>query len=281
MEYGLPDSATNSKRLLSAKEAETLVDEAYEGGVRTFDTAHDYGLAEERLGAALQGSGKVWTKLGKLALEGARPANALAGLTTSLSRLRRSRIDVLQFHNWHSQLAHDAGFSNTWRALSEDDRCAELGASTYGPADALAAIESGFFTLVQIEWNLLNQVVLREVGSIARSKGVRLAARSVFLQGVLTDRGRELPPHLSELAAWRQRAQALATELGTDLSTLALRAAVEHPHLDHVLVGVDAPGQMRLHIAAAQRTQPALPWDAIADLHSDCKLTDPRRWAAK
>jgi aryl-alcohol dehydrogenase-like predicted oxidoreductase len=203
---------------------------------------------------------------------------ARLALDASLGRLRRQHIDLLQWHNWTRERLGDDRFATAWQTLSADPRCLALGASTYGADDALAAVESGQFAVVQVEWNVLNQSAVRAAAAVARQRGVKLAARSVLLQGVLTDRGRRLPPYLSGLAPWRDKAVSLARSLGMDLQTLSLRAALENPDLSYVLVGVDTRGQVGEHVAAAAVAGPALPWPAIEELHADCDLTDPRRW---
>jgi aryl-alcohol dehydrogenase-like predicted oxidoreductase len=282
MPYGLPDPATGVPRVLPDQEAEALVREALACGISTFDTAPAYGAAEERLGRALNGSGTVWTKIDAgIVAAGDPEESASSALDASLARLRRPRIELLQWHNWSPALLEDERFGSVWSMLKGDPRCAALGASTYGPDDAVAAVESGLFSVVQIEWNLLNQAALRAAAPAARQRGVHLAARSVLLQGVLTDRGGDLPPHLAELAPWRNRAAALATRLGMDLAAFSLRCALEHPGLDHVLVGIDAPGQARRHLDAAIAGPSSLPWHEIEALHAECALTDPRRWNAK
>lgn len=279
MPYGLPDPATGVPRRLDDAEAEALVRDAVACGLRVFDTAPAYGAAEERLGRALAGDGVIWTKLDATTIAHGDPEEAAcAALERSLQRLARSRVDVVQWHNWRAELREDERFCAAWHALGRDARCATLGASTYGPEDALAAVESGLFSVVQIEWNVLNQAALRAVAHTARSRGVRLAARSVLLQGVLTERGAHLPAHLSGLTTWRRRAATLAERFDMDLATFALRAALEHPDLDHVLVGIDALGQAAGHVAAATAGPALLPWAEIDALHADCELTDPRRW---
>ncbi len=268
--------------MMPTPEATTgLLRAALSEGVCQFDTAPAYGEAEARLGLALGAEGAVWTKLDHRLEPGSElPAQAVASLEGSLRRLRRRRLDLLQWHNWNARLAEDPHFQAGWKELARDPRVTALGASTYGAEDALAAVASGAFSVVQVEWNLLNQRVLRALASTASGKGVRIAVRSVFLQGVLTAKGEALPPHLRKLAEPRSRAARLAASLGFDLSALALRAALEHPDVDFVLVGVDAMEQLEGALTVARGA--GLPPDCWPDLESlevaDSRIADPRYW---
>lgn len=258
-----------------------LIGQAITAGIPAFDTAPSYGMAEQRLGQFLpREGGQVWTKLSNLAADANLAQAAEQSLSLSLARLGRSRVDCLQWHNWQAELGQSAAFLSLWSRLREDPRVIRLGASTYGVTDALVAVRSGLFDQIQIEWNLLNQGVLDTIAEEADERGVRLALRSVFLQGVLTDKGRTLPPSLEGLSAPRTRAANLAKRLGLSLNALALRAALDHPAQPRVLVGPDRPQQLDEILSHA--ALPPLPVAALRELSeldlAGDPVTDPRTW---
>ncbi len=262
--YGLPVVAGGAPALVEEAVAAELIRRALAAGVDTFDTAPAYGLAEERLGRALDGRSTVWTKLG----HDRDWSAADAGLDASCRRLARNRIDLLQVHNWTPSLACDAVLDR----LAGDPRVVALGCSTYGTTDALAAVRDGRFRVVQVEWSLLNQAVVDVLGGLPRERGVRLAVRSVLLQGVLA--GRPLPSALAGLDGPRRRF--LAAAGGRDPAEFAIAAAIGHPAIDHVLVGLDAPEQLAQALAAQAR--PVDPARHRA-LHLGGQLVDPRTWS--
>jgi 1-deoxyxylulose-5-phosphate synthase len=256
--------------LIPEGDAAAVIRAALDAGVSTFDTAPAYGEAEARLGRALGDRGQVWTKVA-----GPEPVGSLEA---SLTRLRRARVDLLSWHNWTRSLTQDAGFRESWTALRAHPGVASLGATTYGKEDAVAAVESGLFDVVQVEWNLLRQGVLRRLPLTTR-----VAVRSVWLQGVLTPRGRVLPEGLRGLAPSIQRADALAREWGLGLEALALRAALDQPGVTWVVIGADArePLDAALRTARAPRLT-ARQVAALAALdRGDDPLTDPRTWTAR
>jgi aryl-alcohol dehydrogenase-like predicted oxidoreductase len=265
----------------SYEDALALVRDAHARGIRTFDTAPAYGASEERLGAALEGlSAAVWTKVGRVErLDDSLAETLDRSLDASLHKLRRSRVELLQWHNWTASLSENEPFRRAWSRLARDPRVASLGATTYGVDDARAAIESGLFQWVQVEWNLLRPIVLDSVGPLAHARGVHLSVRSVYLQGALTDEGRKLPA-LPALEDGVRRARDMAREHGIGLTKLALRAALEHRYITRVLVGIDRVAQVDAALAIAKG--PSLTEHVRARLSSlslgDNPAADPRTW---
>jgi aryl-alcohol dehydrogenase-like predicted oxidoreductase len=278
--YGIAAPA-EKRRTAPEEEVRAIVEDAVAAGVAAFDTAPSYGLAESRLGRLLsRQNGAVWTKLSNLPTDDSLVQAAEQSLARSLAHLNRPRIDCLQWHNWRAELAESPEFRALWSGLRDDPRIGSLGASTYGVGDALAAVRSGLFEQIQIEWNLFNQGVLDAVAGEAAQRGVRLAVRSVFLQGVLTARGATLPPALAGLAEPRRGAERLAAEWGLALNGLALRAALDHPARPLVLIGPDRLWQLREMLQhAGLAPLPAQVFDELRrlDLAGD-PLTDPRTW---
>jgi aryl-alcohol dehydrogenase-like predicted oxidoreductase len=272
MPYGLP-RADGTQAALKEADATSLVERALELGITTFDTAPAYGESETRLGRALAGRGRVWTKVAAGDVP-ADPSELIdRSLDASLARLQRSRVELLQWHNWTAALADDHKWRDAWGKLAGDKRVDQLGATTYGIADAVAAAQTGLFQVVQCEFNLLVQGVVTALAN----RGVSIAVRSVLLQGALTDEGRALPdkPALRDGVA---RARAAAAGIG--LTRLALRAALEHPAIAHVLVGIDRRSQLfdAVHFArSGWLTEEERAGIQALDLGGD-PACDPRTW---
>jgi aryl-alcohol dehydrogenase-like predicted oxidoreductase len=281
MAYGLARAGEPSTHM-SDDEAMSLVRTALRAGLRVFDTAPAYGLAEDRLGRSLGGEGRVWTKVGRRDMVGPNLCDhMLASLRTSLERLRRTSLDLLQWHNWTSDLATDADFVRCWATLGSDRRVSALGASTYGVEDARTAIQSGLFQVVQVEWNLLNPSVVNAIGKEAQRCRVALAVRSVFLQGALTDDARVLPgfPSLRSAVA---SARACARSAGLSLQDLALSSALALDEVEHVLVGIDRASQIQSALRAASLPYPGerLCQQVRALSIGGDPAVDPRTWRA-
>jgi len=273
MPYGI-----GKTEMPKACEVGELFQLAKNAGICQLDTAPSYGLAEELVGAYAAPLGfQVWTKLSNIRIDEFALVNANDSIEKSIARLRKDKIACLQWHNWTSDLQSNPYFLKIWKHAKENPQVAKLGASTYGVKNAMAAVKSGLFNLVQIEWNLLNQSVLDAVGEEAKKRKVEIALRSIFLQGVLTDKGEDLTGPLS---AFRQKAKLLASEIGLTLNALALRSALDHPLQPKVLIGPDRLSQLQEICKDAQL--PSISSEALSQIQeltvSDGTLVDPRFW---
>jgi 1-deoxyxylulose-5-phosphate synthase len=269
MSYGLPRHGAGANAMLAETDAAALVEHALALGVTAFDTAPAYGASEDRLGRSLGARASVWTKVAS--------GDPTSSLDTSLAKLRRARVELLQWHNWTAALARDEAWVTAWARVRRDGRARLLGATTYGASDAVAAADSGLFDVIQCEFHLLHQGVVAALADHVRRGAIVIAVRSVYLQGALTDDGRALPT-LPVLRDGVERARAAAGDIG--LTRLALRAAIEHPAIAHVLVGIDRREQLDEAVRIA--SGPALGAEqreriASLDLGGD-RACDPRTW---
>lgn len=265
MAYGRPDSAGNSPTVPDPGRVEATCQAAWDSGLRIADTAPAYGVSETMLGRFWPG--QIWTK------------NGPDGLAASLARLGRDRVELYQWHNWHAELVDDREFE-AWLATHRDDaRVDHLGATIYGRNDALAAIETNAFSVVQCAWNVCDQGTARVAARHnTQRRRVRVAGRSVYLQGLLL--GRQLP---AAAAAGRDTLESfarLAADAECSPAALALRAALACEDLDYILIGLDQPEQL-VPVSEAL-SAPALDDElrtALASLDADgASWTDPRGW---
>jgi aryl-alcohol dehydrogenase-like predicted oxidoreductase len=93
---GLGGSASPLSRPGAEAEAIAIIERAYEGGIRYFDTAANYGPSEERLGQvlpAVRSEVTIATKTSRRDYDA-----AWQQLETSLQRLKTDYIDLWQFH---------------------------------------------------------------------------------------------------------------------------------------------------------------------------------------
>lgn len=272
------------KQIPDVLEVANLFQFASNVGICQLDTAPSYGIAEDLVGAYASELGfRVWTKLSNIPLDDKAYKNVQESIKKSVAALHQHDIDCLQWHNWSVDLQENPYFLKIWRDVQENFQINTLGASTYGIDNALAAVKSGLFDLVQIEWNLLNQSVLDAVGEEAKKRGVKLALRSIFLQGVLTDKGESLSGPLIKLRNFRQKAKQLASELGLTLNALALRSALDHPMMPLVLIGPDRLVQLQeiCHDAQLPSISSEISFKIRGLTVPDVSLVDPRMWNPK
>jgi aryl-alcohol dehydrogenase-like predicted oxidoreductase len=270
------ESDLGGERSVEAMErrCHAMLDEAFEAGVRYFDTARSYGLAEQFLSSWLKshpiprdtptvGSKWGYTYTGEWQME----ATAHEVKDLSLETLRRQVAESrallrthLRLYQIHSATLESGVLENREVLVHLARLRAEglaIGLSVSGPRQAetirraLAVAIDGEnpFQTVQATWNVLEPSAGAALAE-ARSRGWGVIAKEVLANGRLTNR------HAGkELAALVDRAR----DLDTTVDALAIAAVLAQPWVDVVLSGAVNEQQLRSHLSAL-----AIPMEAVA-----------------
>ena len=168
-------------------EAVPLLQAAYEGGIRFFDTARDYTDSEEKLGAALS------EVRGEIVL--ATKTHALKGelfkrqLETSLRTLRTDYIDLYQFHNPPFCPKPGDG-SGLWEAMEEaraQGLVRHVGISLHRTELAEEAIDSGLYETLQFPMSYLSSERDLELVRRCGERGMGFIAMKALSGGLITN----------------------------------------------------------------------------------------------
>lgn len=258
-------------------EAIRILRRAVDRGINLIDTAPSYGVSEEIIGKALEGCREtvyIATKVGAAA------RGIITSLESSLGRLRRDCIDLVQIHN---PTADDLSRGEALEVLDGARRRGKLravGASVYGVEAAREAMALPGIDAIQVAYNLLDQRMAREVIPAAARRGVAVVVRSALLKGVLSERYRELPASLGALREKADAARAWAAGIDETLPSAALRFCFSAKGVASVLLGVRKIAELEAGIDAALAPPLAAAEQASATVLAagDDNLIDPRSW---
>ncbi|MEV6906269.1 aldo/keto reductase [Amycolatopsis sp. NPDC051071] len=289
----------NLYHAIADETAEETVRQAWDEGIRYFDTAPHYGLglSERRLGAALSAYSRadyvVSTKVGRVLEpdpDGASrtdeqgfvvPAaykrrwdfsrdGILRSLDDSLARLGLDRVDVVYVHD------PDEHFEDTVNGafpalleLREQGVVAAIGAGM-NQAPMLAEFVRRFdldVILLAGRYTLLNQPALDDLLPLCQERGVDVVAGGAFNAGILATASpgtmydyAEAPADLVDRA---QRIAEVCERHGVELPQAALALPAAHPSVVSVVVGAHDPGQVRLNAARFRRPVPRELWTEL------------------
>ncbi|MDF1512590.1 MAG: aldo/keto reductase [Anaerolineae bacterium] len=219
---------------------------AYECGVTYFDTAPGYGNGESEVifGEALSGLGDsifVATKIGPEA------RNVRESVETSLKRLQRDHLDVLQIHgsSYSERRADDffqsGGMLEQMQRLKEEGLIRAVGFTTEDNNPAVYRfINSGHFDVMQLCYNLLYQhpaEFTRPFGSIFEADKQQM--------GIVTMR--TVTSGLFQ--RWVQWAN---PENTFDYTPALLQFVLSNPMVDVALVGMRDAGIVRANAAICE-----------------------------
>ena len=253
------DLAGRTEVAVMERRAHTLLDAAYEAGIRYFDAARSYGKAEAFLASWLEqrelppgevtvGSKWGYTYAAEWRVDAERHEVKDLSVTTLRRQLAESRELLgphLLLYQIHSATL-ESGVLDDRTVLEELRRLREsglaIGVTVTGAHQAETierALEVGAFNTIQATWNLLE----RSAGPMlaeAHARGLGVIVKEALANGRLTARG-DLPT-LLELSDRR----AVAPD------ALALAAVLAQPWADVVLSGAATVETLRSNLTALE-----------------------------
>ena len=213
-------SIGNLYRVVTDEQADAALAAAWDGGIRSFDTAPHYGLglSERRLGAFLRSRPReeyvISTKVGRvldpnpdftggddLASGGFAVPNTTVrrfdpsesgvrrSIDESLERLGLDRIDIAYLHD-PDVYDLDRGLDEGLPALAklrDEGVVAAIGIGTNSTDAAVQAVRRGGLDLVMIagRYTLLEQPAIDELLPLCEERGVGIVAAAVYNSGLL------------------------------------------------------------------------------------------------
>jgi D-threo-aldose 1-dehydrogenase len=281
--------------------ARAAVDAAWDGGIRTFDTAPHYGLglSERRLGDALRHRPRdeyvICTKVGRLlepaGADGAMgadtggfavPASHLRrfdfsadgvrrSLEASLERLGLDWVDIVLIHDPDDH--GDQAISEAYPALEKLRADGVVGAIGVGMNQA--AMLTRFVTQTDIDvilvagrYTLLDQSAADALLPAAESRGVSVIAGGVFNSGLLAAPAPgatyDYQAASGELLDRALRLEQACARFGVPLRAAAARFPLAHPAVASVLIGARSAAEIGDAIRLRALDIPQALWDVLA-----------------
>jgi aryl-alcohol dehydrogenase-like predicted oxidoreductase len=239
------------------RNAHSVLDQAFAGGVRYLDAARSYGIAEAFLSSWLKqrrlqtSDVTVGSKWGYTYTAGWRvDAVKQEVKDLSVAALRRQLAESRAFLGPHLRLYQihsatvESGVLEDAAVLEELARLREegvaIGISVTGPGQAetiLRALAIGAFDSVQATWNIMERSAEPALAE-AHAAGLGVIVKEALANGRLARR--EADPQLT----------ALADERSVTSDVLALAAVLARPWADIVLSGATTPDQLRSNLTA-------------------------------
>ena len=170
------------------EQANTILRQAYEGGINFFDTARGYSDSEEKIGYALSDVRDEVFLATKSS--GARDkASLLERLEVSLKNMRTDHVDILQLHNPRA-LPDPDDPDSLYGGLLEARRkgmARYIGISNHKLDNALAAARSGLYDTVQFPLSAIASAADLALAEVCREHDVGLIAMKAMSGGLIAD----------------------------------------------------------------------------------------------
>jgi D-threo-aldose 1-dehydrogenase len=300
--YGAADIG-NHRRLVSDEQAHALLEAAWDGGVRHFDTAPHYGLglSERRLGAFLATKPReeyvVSTKVGRLLEPNPAGAGRLddegfvvsaetrrvwdfsedglrRSLEESLTRLGITSVDVLYLHDperWDLAEGLALGLPALSR-VRDDGLVSAIGVASMSTPALLAGARSGVVDLVMSagRYTLADNDAATDLLAACRRHGVGMVAAAVFNGGLLASRPSEQSTYdyravPEDVLARTRRIDDICAAHRVPLAAVALQFPLQDPVVRSVVAGGVTSEQVRENLAHVSAEIPQELWAQLRD----------------
>jgi D-threo-aldose 1-dehydrogenase len=284
---------------VSDEAAAAAIDAAWDGGIRTFDTAPHYGLglSERRLGGALRHRRRddyvISTKVGRL-LRPAMPPHGRdpAGfavpaeysrvfdfsadgvrrsLTDSLARLGLDQVDIALIHDPddHGEQALEEAYPALEQLRAQG--CVRAIGVGMNRADMLTRFVTDTdvdVVLIAGRYTLLDQSAADTLLPAALARGVAVLVGGAFNSGILatpeTDATYDYRTAPDSLIARARKLASTCARFGVPLRAAAVRFPLTHPAVASVLIGARSAAEISDAITLRELDIPPALWAALA-----------------
>lgn len=280
VQFGLDYGITNTRGRIAAGEAQALLRQAWDGGVRVLDTAPAYGNSEEVLGGAMRDAWRIVTKtlpMGPEQVDAAATEKVEAAFAHSLQSLGAPGVDTLLVH--HAQDLLVPGGERLYAWLQEQKSrgtTARVGVSVYDGGEVAALLDRYALDVVQLPANIADQRLVLD-GTIERlhAAGVEIHVRSLFLQGLLLAEPNFAAERFPEQREWLAAFHAECAKRDVTAQQACIGFFKSRPEFSVAVVGVSGADELA-QLLHAWEAAPAMDWSGWGV--DNMAFIDPRLW---
>lgn len=283
-QFGLDYGVSNQSGKVSLSEAREILLACNAFGIRTLDTAINYGNSEQVLGTIGISNFSIITKLPDLSLAAQKDISQLVEnhLNRSRSNLECRYLDAVLVHNTRNLLS-SAGqlIWNSLKDAQEQRKVGKIGVSIYDPNELEMLEKINIHPeIVQTPYNVFDQKI-QDSGWLQKlfNRGVEVHARSVFLQGLLLQDEKQRDKYFCRWPEKFKQFTDLLEKTGSTPLEICLQFALKNPLFTRIVVGVQSAQQLRDIVLISMAPVGAL--EACHLACDDLDLIRPQNWRLK
>ena len=222
-------------------------------GIRFIDTSPRYGDSEELIGEAIRLSKKkpsVSTKIDNLVPQSCGTPNLMIkSVNESISKLN-APIDICYLHQNDIEIISDNFVHEGIKILKNSNLIKEIGASVYSQEELVYSLDCGIYDWVQIPVNILDTSFYHIANNHVSE--IKIAARSVFLQGVIFNnhRARMKIKHHRELLVSLDQLRRLGSDFGISIQQLSVAYLSSLEKINQIIVGTISDDKLSENMAS-------------------------------
>ena len=278
-QYGMNYGIANQTGIISDLEMNKILKKAKENKIFTIDTAKSYGDSERKLGTQVIDEFSVMTKVSNLTnSKNSTNKLILDELKDSLQKLNLKNLDTLLLHRSNDLLDHKK--EEIYESLlfcKEAGLINKIGISSDNVSEVEKIINIFDIDVVQFPLNIFNRELI-DSGLLKglKNKKIEVHARSIFLQGLLLMKKRDLNPYFDNWSSlfekwedWNEKNH--STKLKT-----CIKYVLMFKEIDKFIVGIDSLKHLQEIIKILNSKN--LKKVPIALSSNDQALINPSKW---
>lgn len=232
----------------SVEQALDILNHAYNSGINTFDTASNYGNAENILFRFIKQYNKSNNK--NIHIISKFKSNTISIESSIKLTLEQLGLESLSGYLLHepNDLFNSKVVEDLYK-LKEKKLTDKIGVSIYTPTQAFKTLEYDFIDIIQVPYNIFDKR-LDELNFFeqAKNKNLEIHARSILLQGLLVMNPYDLPKHMIFARDYIIKFRNFCMENDIDPFSAAVSYVLEHKFIDHIIFGVDSIEQLKQYL---------------------------------
>lgn len=246
MRYGVNNAIG---RQPTQKESFEILDLALANNIKYLDTAAAYGSAEQILGEYNIAAKNVpiTTKLLPNVLDKHPEKKAIdiieQEVTESLNKLKIKQLDGYLLHTPEYFYNKEVMFA--LQEIKKSGYVQNIGVSIYEEQHAVDVVKSGLCDYIQIPYSIFDQRVnSTDFFAIAKEQGVKVFARSAFLQGLILMQENTIPRQLSMAIDYLKQLDKIIAKYNFSRLEAGLLFSYQNENIDKVVFGVETTKQL-------------------------------------
>ncbi|MBL6989679.1 MAG: aldo/keto reductase [Bacteriovoracaceae bacterium] len=280
VQLGLPHYGINNlEGRPSLEKSLEILDYAWDHDIRCLDTAEAYGESYDLIRTFHERNNhKKFSILTKFHIMNKEIVSLEERLVKTLNILRVNSLECFSFHSSDDYFkSEDLSALHT---VKQKGLLKNIGVSLYTNNDLEVAINRNDIDIIQIPFNLLdNMSQRRELLQKAHKQGIKIHARSIFLQGLFLKPPHKFSQQLRPLISYLEKIKKTADQHQISIAHLSMTYVLGQDLIDGVLFGIDNLEQLQQNLKVAQQKMNNEILSAIDNIKvKEIELLNPVNW---
>ena len=281
VQFGLNYGINNTIGKMSEDKVFELLENAYDLGIKTLDTAESYGNAHSVISNFHKQSKKRFNIISKYSSTNFDyPIDLVERIQVHCSNFDINYLEGYMFHSYSDFKMTINNEPNILDNIKNSGLVKKIGVSVYSNDEIEDLLNFKNINLIQLPFNLFdNEYQRKEILEKAKKRNIEIHTRSAFLQGLFFKDVNTLQKNLLPLKKDLNDLSLLSKKSNIALAELALNYPLSKSYIDKVLIGVDSLEQLKNNIKATENEFDKFIYEKVDCIQiENTKLLNPSNW---